>query len=470
MPDLRAEDTELRDAARKFTRQKFGSAMETKASDAFCIELLDKRQDVRGGVGLEVVGGGPPVSAIVEFEPPEALAPMADAKSTPKRRRGPRAEPESAETSAQMPLLVHARTTNDQAMAEVFNAIEFQSGTRVGPAPEYVGIPAIPTTVTQRCWLNRTLRTWAGPEALAVVMGHESVTQVDLPRRLVAEATPINHTTIKLPDFVARTNLTGKGVIVAVIDSEAAREHPAYSGRIEQRRNFTAENWGNPHSHGTAVVGLIAADNPDAGGVAPEVRIWNYKVLATNSVLNGDDFDGALALQQALEDGARIANCSWGVGEAATAKSREAIAVDAAWSLGMVVVKSAGNNGPAKRSITSPAEADGVIVVGATNLAGTKIADYSSRGPAGSLKRPHIVAPGGGDDGSLVCARVSGGFGDAGQGTSYAAPQVAGAVALLREESADITPDQVRDKLTSSAMSLSGVAADAQGSGLMQLS
>jgi serine protease AprX len=355
-------------------------------------------------------------------------------------------------------------------MAPVFNEIERLSGTRVGPAPEYVGIPAIPTTVTQRCWLNRTLRTWAGPEALADVMADDSVTHVDLPRRLVAEATPINHKTIKLPGFVARTNLTGNDIIVAVIDSEAALQHPAYRDRIEHRRNFTAENWGNPHMHGTAVAGLIAADDPNAGGVAPGARIWNYKVLATNRFLNGDDFDGALALQQALEDGARIANCSWGVGEVATAKSREAIAVDAAWTFGMVVVKSAGNNGPAKRTITSPAEADGVIVVGATNLAGTKIADYSSRGPAGSVKRPHLVAPGGGNDGSLVCALPAGGFGDAGQGTSYAAPQVTGAVALLREENPDIEPNQVRDKLTGSAKRLSGVAADAQGSGLMQLS
>jgi serine protease AprX len=62
------------------------------------------------------------------------------------------------------------------------------------------------------------------------------------------------------------------------------------------------------------------------------------------------------------------------------AKSREAVAVDNAWALGMAVVKSAGNRGPGRATMTAPAEADGVVVVGAT--------DIDDRGPGLQQPRP----------------------------------------------------------------------------------
>jgi len=42
-----------------------------------------------------------------------------------------------------------------------------------------------------------------------------------------------------------------------------------------------------------------AAADPVFGGIAPEATIYNYKVLATTPIGNGDDFSGALAIQQA---------------------------------------------------------------------------------------------------------------------------------------------------------------------------
>lgn len=92
-----------------------------------------------------------------------------------------------------------------------------------------------------------------------------------------------------------------------MIDSEVSATHPALAGRVVHRRNFTAEPWGNPDGHGTAVAGIVAADDPDNGGIAPGVTIYNYKVLATNRFLNGDDCGGSAAIQQALEDGADLA-------------------------------------------------------------------------------------------------------------------------------------------------------------------
>jgi serine protease AprX len=351
----------------------------------------------------------------------------------------------------------------------VYDEIERLTGTPLVPGLEVAGAPRLPVLVNQVCWLNRTVRTWAGPEVLADVCADTAVTGVDVPRLLMPDADTPNHLSILLPPFFRKTSLTGKGVTVAVIDSEVALRHPALDGRVVHRRNYTSEPWGNPHSHGTAVAGIIGADDPQDGGIAPEVMIYNYKVLSSNRLLNGDSFSGALAIQQALEDGAEIANCSWGAGPVGSTKSREAIAVDTAWALGMVVVKSAGNAGTRHATMTTPADADGVVVVGATDLAGSKITGYSSRGPAGPNTGPHIVAPGGSDAGNIACCLVTGGFGDAGQGTSYAAPHVSGAIALLLQQNSALTPDQLRDRLQAISRRIPRAAVSAQGKGLLQM-
>ncbi len=354
-------------------------------------------------------------------------------------------------------------------LSPVYDEIERLTGTPLVPGLEVAGAPRLPVLVNQVCWLNRTVRTWAGPEVLADVCADTAVIGVDVPRLLMADADTANHRSILLPPFFQQTSLTGKGVTVAVIDSEGALRHPALDGRVVHRRNYTAEPWGNPHSHGTAVAGIIGADDPQNGGIAPEVTIYNYKVLASNRLLNGDSFSGALAIQQALEDGADVANCSWGAGPVSTTKSREAVAVDTAWALGMVVVKSAGNAGPGRATMTTPADADGVIVVGATDLAGSKITRYSSRGPAGPQAGPHVVAPGGSDTGNIVCCLMTGGFGDAGAGTSYAAPHVSGALALILQQDPSLTPGQLRDRLQATARKIPRAAVGAQGKGLLQM-
>jgi serine protease AprX len=303
---------------------------------------------------------------------------------------------------------------------------------------------------------------------LTEVANADEVTGLDLPRRLWAEADSANHRSIGLPAFLQQHKLDGRGVTVAVIDTEVALTHPALAGRVVQRRNYTPEAWGSPAPHGTAVAGIIGAKDNQHAGVAPEALIYNYKVLATTPVANGDDFSGALALQQALEDGVDIANCSWGAGPAGDASSREARAAANAWNLGLAVVKSAGNAGPGHRTTTTPADAPRIIVVGATDVAGQELESYSSHGPAGNRAAPDVLAPGGGAGRAIACCLVGGGFGNAGFGTSYAAPHVSGLLALYLQEVPDLVPDQLRDRILASARRLRGEADDAQGRGLVQ--
>lgn len=329
--------------------------------------------------------------------------------------------------------------------------------------------PQPSASLTQVCWLNRTLRSRADPRTLAEIAVDDSVERIDLPRRLQREVN-VSARTVGAPQFRKRFKKTGKGIIVAVIDSEVALTHPALKGRVVHKQNFTNEPWGRPDSHGTAVAGIIASGDTRFSGMAPEATIYNYKILATNDLLTGDDFDGALAIQQALEDGAHIANCSWGAGPAGDGTSREAVACNEAWALGLVIVKSAGNRGPGARTLTTPADADGIIAVGATDRAGAAVQNYSSRGPAGAKQRPHLIAPGGilGGVGITSCLK-GGGFGDVGAGTSFAAPHVSGLLALLLERNPNLTPDAARDLLLNACTPLAGIDVNTQGNGLVSI-
>jgi serine protease AprX len=204
--------------------------------------------------------------------------------------------------------------------------------------------------------------------------------------------------------------------------------------------------------------------------MAPGALIYNYKVLATNAALHAEDFEGSLAIQHALEDGVRIVNCSWGAGPAGDGTSREAQACDTAWALGLTIVKSAGNSGPGPGTLTTPADAEGVVVVGAATVDGTAIPDYSSRGPtADGRVRPHVIAPGGDFGAAIDGTLLGGGTGDLGEvGTSFAAPHVAGLLALLLEREPELAPGDLRARIVKTATALAGVPDNEQGAGLIE--
>ena len=384
-----------------------------------------------------------------------------------------RSEPEPLPVSAARLLrhvkVVSLRDNFFKVAGPITATIEKSSRGSFSPGAETAMRGSSRAPITQVCWLNRTVRSWSDPRNLAEVAADDSIERIDLPRRLEPEISTSGKTA-GAPQFRKKFKRAGKGIIVAVIDGEVALTHPALKGRVVHKMNFTDEAWGHPHSHGTAVAGIIASRDGNFTGMAPEATIYSYKVLANNPSLTGTDFDGALAIQQALEDGAHIANCSWGAGPARDGSSREARACNEAWNAGLVIVKSAGNNGPGPNTLTTPADADGVIVVGATDRDGKKVQKYSSRGPAMAKQRPHMIAPGGvlGGAGIRSCL-VGGGFGDCGAGTSFAAPHVAGILTLLLERDPNLTPNELRDILSNACALLTGLDANTQGRGLVSL-
>lgn len=462
--------------ARRWVRDHYGTSFEAKATDAMVLRLAARESGDSPAAAL-ASAGDEPTAAVVELRREREIhEEVRLAEEALRARPEHDALRDSLDRAEEIPgsgeallrdlvrrrKIVEARRSFLQESASVRRRLE-----EAAAAQPWTGLPG-DEPATQVCWLNRSLRAPDLAAALAEVADADEVESLDLARRLVAEI----DVTAPLVGAAALAagGADGGGVLVGVLDSEVAADHPALQGRVVRRENYTLEPWGTPSAHGTAVAGIVASADAARRGIAPGVTIYNYKVLASRRSLNAEDFGGALALQQALEDGVQIANCSWGAGRAGDGSSREARACDNAWALGMAIVKSAGNEGPGAATLTTPADAEGVIVVGATDRGGTTVQSYSSRGPtADGRARPHLVVPGG--DWSprqgIVSCRIDGGFADAGIGTSFAAPHVAGLLALLLAAEPDLGPDDLRERLLARCRRLAEGDENAQGLGFL---
>ena len=270
---------------------------------------------------------------------------------------------------------------------------------------------------------------------------------------------------------------TGRGVIIAVLDGEVDINHPDLKGRVIHKQNYTNEEWGNPHPHGTHVAGIIAGNGSKYKGMAPGAIIWNYKIFPTEykESTESSGSKGADAIEDVVKDmqqekRLRIANCSWGV-PSPTLDGNSVVSETAerATKLGLVLVKSAGNEGikrPGPGSLTPPADARGdVIVVGASSRDSTRVMPFSSRGPTSDDRpKPDILAPGE----QIMSAKPGGGY-IRQSGTSMASPHIAGIAALILERYPKLQPMQIKRILMQSAKKLDSSEFDenAQGVGLV---
>jgi serine protease AprX len=474
-----ARQTNTLKQAKETVKNYFGSELAKKATDAFCLTYGSSAGRRSAFAESAPVNANPPV--LLEFGKPKEKATPKNVSSEVFRESDVWSQLSlaveafsSSEKELELRASIIVRNARIQAAREKFYLVaaplvnDVEKASRAfPPSIEARARSRNAAGVTEICWLNRTVRSIAHPGILADIAGDSRIDKIDLGRRLEPEIR-VSSVTVGAPTYRTTHSVTGKGTIVAVIDSEVALDHPALKGRVIHKQNYTNESWGVNGTHATAVAGIIGANSKTISGMAPDVTIYNYKVIAEDNALSSDDFGGALAIQQALEDGVHIANCSWGAGPAGDGTSREALACDEAWNLGMTIVKSAGNRGPGARTLTTPADAEGVIVVGATDHPGGAVQDYSSRGPTpGGKKRPHLVAPGGSLATGILSCTTNGQFGDCGMGTSYAAPHVAGLLALLLQAQPNLTPDQQRNFLLGNCKKFIPNHANIHGDGLL---
>jgi hypothetical protein len=180
----------------------------------------------------------------------------------------------------------------------------------------------------------------------------------------------------------------------------------------------------------------------------------------------------AAGIMWAADNGARIINLSFG---GPCPDSTEQSAVSYAQAKGALVVAAAGNGALNPGFDTAgdsddpsyPAADPGVIAVGATGLDGYRAA-YSTTGSYVSM-----MAPGGGADSAtdfLPLLQTGGGY-TTGAGTSFAAPQVAAAAALVLSVHPGLTTSQVAELLESTATDLGPPGRDIEyGAGLLDAS
>ncbi|WP_019508981.1 S8 family peptidase [Pleurocapsa sp. PCC 7319] len=220
----------------------------------------------------------------------------------------------------------------------------------------------------------------------------------------------------------------GDGITVAVIDTGVSKVPDLKLTNFVKGYDFVndKDDASDDNGHGTHVAGTIAQSTNNGygvAGIAYKANIMPLKVLSGSG--GGTIADIAEAIKFAADNDADVINMSLG-GGGASHMIEEAIKY--AHSKGVVIIAAAGNEG--RNSSSYPARYPDVMSVSATDAAGDK-ASYSNFGAG-----VDISAPGGSETGKIIQNTVDPSSGESVfvgfQGTSMAAPHVAGVAALVR--------------------------------------
>lgn len=266
-------------------------------------------------------------------------------------------------------------------------------------------------------------------------------------------------------DFISNVNCT---VGLACSNDGDGRDADPYDpGGDEDNGNGTFSS----SYHGTFVAGIVGAATNNTVGVAG--TNWNAKllpvrILGRNGGTTSDILDALLWSAGVSTPGqphnpnpADVINLSLGGSGSCSTSLQNAINQALAGPRKPVIVVAAGNEG-VNAATTFPANCAGVITVGATDLS-AKRTSYSNYGsllslmaPGGDPRQAYGGQSAGGGVLGLSKNDANGQFGYLfGAGTSFSAPQVAGAAALMRGVNPDLSADEVRDILKSTARPLS---------------
>lgn len=280
---------------------------------------------------------------------------------------------------------------------------------------------------------------------------------------------------------------TGAGVTIGLLDSGIRRDHPTLDGRVTRSFFYLDPRTNNQYvddvvGHGT-VVAQLAGGRPFGewpGGIAPDVKFVSARIISDKppeddgSGKGNEVTDGSwlgMVHQDLIESGAKISNNSWGGlywtgGDTVTRTFIDAMkpfVVD--W--GGLVVFATGNEGNDNPSDTASLPSQGaganileqgwLAVAALDTLEPTKLADYSNA--CGIAQNYCLVAPG-----YVVFTDFKDAAGHptywVGKGTSYAAPQVSGAAALVWEAFPYFDNDLVRQTLLGTAVDLGAPGVD----------
>jgi serine protease AprX len=313
---------------------------------------------------------------------------------------------------------------------------------------------------------------------------------VSLPRSNPQQWAWVSHAPV---DWTTRS-LSLDAPAIAVVDSGIDAGRADFGGRVIGRASFVSSGTNSPgdgYGHGTFVAGIAAGGADGLAGVAPSANLVSLDVMNDEGEATVADVIAACDWILANKDAynIRVANFSL------HAASRASVffdpldqAVERLWLDGVVVVAASGNyavDGMESGVSYAPANDPFVITVGASDVNDTlnavddTAAPFSAWGytPDGFAK-PDLVAPGRYLVGpvpagaALTQERPDHVLGDDTMelsGTSFAAPQVAGAAAMILARHPDWTPDQVKGALADTARSLPAATPRSAGAGELDI-
>lgn len=274
----------------------------------------------------------------------------------------------------------------------------------------------------------------------------------------------LNQTEMLGVDFLHEQDFTGAGMIVAVLDSgfPNVMTNPAFSdivaeGRMLGTYDFAERqiNVDGTGSHGAQTFSDIGAFLDGAEkfvGTAPDASFYLFRTEFGPTENPVEEAWWVEALERADSLGVDVVNTSLGYqdyddprydhsyedldGETTIA----ARGADFAFAKGMLLVTSAGNDGGGFTFVATPADARGVLTVGAVDADGV-LAGFSSIGPTvdGRIK-PDVMAQG--RDAAVVDRDGNVSFSN---GTSFSSPIMAGAIASLWQSRPEIKNSRIMD-------------------------
>lgn len=324
---------------------------------------------------------------------------------------------------------------------------------RAGAAP--ARLPGVIAVKRLRGALNAYLVT-THPDALAGLWSERGVIAVQPNssiRRSVETAACVAPPAA--PDYLLQAvdassvSLPGSTPPIAILDGGLDAGQPQFSGRIVDATDVVTpgSDASDSDGHGTAVASVAAAAGATTQGVSPTSPIMPIKIFGPDGTATAADVVAGIGV--AMQDHAGVINLSGASPLAGVAPSDDQavrVAIDMAFSRGIVVVAASGNEGASAPDV--PASDPHVISVGAIGESG-RLATFSNHGLTLDLVAPGVQltepAP------SSVCAT---GF-EIVDGTSFAAPAVSGAAALLEALRPSLSVTQRFDAIRTSARALS---------------
>lgn len=252
---------------------------------------------------------------------------------------------------------------------------------------------------------------------------------------------------------------TGLAIKVAIVDTGIDLDHADLKYNIKGQVNTInpLKMADDDNGHGTHVAGTVAAVNNSIGvvGVGPKISLYAVKVLGkSGSGWLSDIIEG---LDWCVSNGIQVVNMSLG---SSTDNLSFHEAVIRVYEAGIIQVVAAGNNGSTTGEVSYPARYPEVIAVSAAQKlsdGSLVMAPFSSSGPEVDL-----IAPG-----ASIKSTYKDGYYKTLNGTSMAAPHVAGVAALTLAVKGPKTPEEMQSHLKNTAENIR-LSSQQQGAGLVR--